>query len=429
MKPRARSRSLAMLSVAGFVGGAWACGATAVEIPGTEIEPDGQVPPAGDSGFPSDGGFPFDGDFFDSEFPFDGEFDGGDAFDGDFFDGEFDGDFFDGEFDDGRAFDGDFFDGEFDGGGPPPDAGPRWDGGVPVTFASGEQPVALALDDGNVYWQNDNGTVVDCPLAGCAGNVPTLLAFNGSGSSGLELESIAAGESTAFFLTSSSAIDACPSGGCRLAPTTYWGSTSDFDAGFDGGDGLSAVLSDASNLYFADSLSVFSCPIGSSCSSPRTLVSTESGNLGVLAITASEVFYVVGADDFTQRIRAVPIAGGAPRVVCKSSSGVLSDIHSMVVAGGYVYFTAFGDSSIFECPAGGGTLTTFAQNESPYALATDGASVYWTAQGGSVGTCPVGAQCFASRTIASGQDNPRAIAVNSTTVYWTTATSIFSAVK
>jgi hypothetical protein len=415
MSVGASSRFLATLLIVGFVCGAWACGATAVEVPDTESGPDGQLLPIRiDSGFGLDGGLPFDSESFDSGFD-------GEPIESDLPDSQLDGESSESGFD-GELPDVELFDGE------PPDAGATWDGGVPVNVASGEQPVSLAVDDSNVYWQNAMGTVLDCPLSGCANNVPTLLALNGAGNGGgnevVGLESITASSSTAFFLNSSLNLDLCASGGCDLAPSKFW------DNG--GGGSTVALVSDDSNVYFSSFYSVFSCPIGSNClSSYSTLVITESGALNLLALSASEVFYVDGSVDSTQKIHAIPIAGGTSRVVCKSSSGLLALVNSMVVSGGYVYFTTPNDKSgIYGCPAaGGGVPTIFVNDESPYGLAADGANLYWTTNRGLVGTCPIGATCVGSRTIASGQDSPQAIAVNSTAVYWTTATAIYSAAK
>jgi hypothetical protein len=49
-----------------------------------------------------------------------------------------------------------------------------------VAFASKETPLALAVDEGYVYWENVGGALLDCPVAGCPGGVPTILAFNGT---------------------------------------------------------------------------------------------------------------------------------------------------------------------------------------------------------------------------------------------------------
>ncbi len=448
MRPRAKSRWIAALAVAGLVGGGWACGSIAPDGPNSKDRgegdamtfPPGTIPEAGFpfEGFEFDGGrgFPFgdgevgfDARFFDREAFQDGnDFfeDGNDLADRNVFDGGFE--------DDGGFFEDDsgFF---FDSG--PPDAGPPWDGGAPVTIASGEQePVALALDGTNVYWENSGGTVLACPLAGCPNNVPTLLAFNGQ-SFFDSSESMAAGSSTAFFL-GVSAIDSCPSGGCGLAPKTYWSpvpsdagldaSQEDFDAGIASPRG---VVSDSTSLYFTDGTTVYSCPIASTCSSPKTLFSTPFDSVGSLAVGAGQVYFVENGEAAEGGILAVPIGGGATaRVVCKSS--LLFDVNSIVASGSYVYFTSGDDSSsIYECPAGGGTATIFASDEFPFALAADSANLYWTNADGAgvIGTCPLGATCTGSRTVASNQDRPNAIAVNATTVYWTTQTAIRSAAK
>ena len=435
MKPRARSRLLATLIMAGTAAGVWACGAVVPEGERSfrdggddgEVLPDGRVivgfdacAACVDDGFGFDAEPPFDGDFFDGD-NFDSGFDS-EPFDGEFFDVEpFDGGFFDG--DDGDPGDGDFFDSE-----PAPDAGPPWNGGAPVTLAAGEQPVSLAIDTANVYWENNGGAVADCPLSGCPNNTPTFLVGGGGG---FFSESIAAGSSIAFFAVSGS-VDSCASGGCSFTPAPYW-TEPEFDeggAGDAGGGFVNDIISDSTNLYFTDGLSVYSCPIASTCSSPTALLTTGSGAFEQLAVNAGDVFYV-NDDTATPSLHAVPITGGATRLVCKSD--LLWDINSIVASSAYVYFTTGDDSSsIYQCPAaGGGKPTVFASDEFPYGLAADGANLYWTnnANPGVIGTCPLGPACMGSRTVASGQDNPAAIAVNATAVYWTTTTAIRSATK
>src|SRR5580658_4318646 len=114
------------------------------------------------------------------------------SFDGQTFDGEpgdsgsGDAELFEsGVFDAGGSDDGGSDSGSFDGessdaaalDGAEPDAGPAWGGGAPGIMASAEQPpIGLAVDDTRVYWLSPNTDVLECPVAGCPGNMPTLLA-------------------------------------------------------------------------------------------------------------------------------------------------------------------------------------------------------------------------------------------------------------
>jgi len=316
----------------------------------------------------------------------------------------------------------------------PPDApidspidSPSFDAGPPVTIATGESPSVLAVDDVHVYWENSGGPVLDCPVAGCPGNVPTLLAFNGSG---FGSDTLAVGASTAFYVDSSSNIDTCAGAGCALAPTIYEGLT---DGGFSS---YQSLVADATNLYFTDGMVVYSCPLGSTCTTPVTLYmeTSPSAFIGQLAVSATDVYFVRTA--LADSIRSVPLAGGTDVGVCATtSSGPLSGVQSMVATSGNVYFTTFSGfstTSIYQCPTTGGTKPTiYATDVAPYGLAADAMFLYWTNDiaPGNVSACALGTTCPVFSTVATGQNSPSAIAVNSTTIFWTTTSAIYSATK
>jgi hypothetical protein len=441
MHSKAKSRGIAAFAIAGVVLATWACGAaselakekdTAGDAATDEGRPDRFVPEGGyQDGYYESG---FEDGYYESGYQ-DGYYEGG------YQDGYYDGGYpdtyyYDSYYD--SYYDGGYEDGyydvypydvyEFDVG--PIDSGPPWDGGAPVTIATHEEPVVLAVDNTYVYWENSGGTVLTCPVAGCPSNVPTILGFDGEG---YGFETLFAANTTAFFIDSSDNIDTCAGGGCGLAPTIYLGGASEdggfFDAGFF--EYYSALINDSVNAYFTDGSSVYSCPLGATCSSPTTLDTVSStAYIGLLGVSSTEVFYV-RQGEFYDSIRAVPISGGPDRVVC-TSTPLLGDVEDMVVTDGYVYFTS-GDSgnTVSQCPVVGGPASTFATDASPYGLATDGANLYWTnyTYDGTVAVCAVGATCVSPRTVASDQNYPQAVAVNSTSVFWTTTTNIYSAVK
>jgi hypothetical protein len=319
------------------------------------------------------------------------------------------------------------FDAPFDVGPPPP----PWDGGTPVAIATDEEPVNLALDGTYVYWENGNGSAVDCPLAGCPSNTPTVLTFADTGYDSYQSLAVAIG--SAFFIDQNYGISYCAGGGCDNSPTPY--TTGEGDGGFGDsgtgfGDSYEYLVIDSSNVYFTDDTNIYSCPIGASCDFPTTLYSSEDAYLGPLGFSSSEVYF---ADDgpFTSSIRAVPIGGGTARRVC--TSDLLQDVVSLVVTPAYVYFTTYSDpNSVYQCGSGGGTSpTVYATDENPYGLATDGTYLYWTnnVEPGAVVACALGATCESPNSVATNQNAPNAIAVNSTNVYWTTASAVYRASK
>jgi hypothetical protein len=245
-----------------------------------------------------------------------------------------------------------------------------------------------------------------------------VLAMNGVGSG---LESLTVGDSTAFFLDSSGNIDSCSGSGCGLSPTIY-------EAVSDGGF-YQSLVSDSTNTYFTDGQSLYSCPLGATCSTPVTLATvTGSERIGALALSPTEVFYV--RTGYTNYILAIPIGGGKTREVTKA--GPLA----MVVTNDYVYNTDPDSIFLSYCLADGGSSggdLVFAVGLLPYGLATDGTNLYWTnyVASGTVATCAVGGEdtCLSPGIVASDQGQPLAIAVNAAAVYWTTATAIYTAPK
>jgi hypothetical protein len=453
MQPRARSRAFAVLVVASLGVGVWACGAASELDREQELGLGGDASP--ESGPPTDGPYDeggyqdgyFDGNFEDVYGDDVYRYDGGpDVYDFDVheydvyeYDSYYGYDVYYGYdgyygYDSYYPYDGGYpydviepfdvifpYDVEpFDSG--PPDSGPPWDGGAPVTIATHEEPGVIALDNTYIYWENTSGTVLDCPVAGCPSNVPTLLAVNGEGYSGFE--SLAVGASTAFFVDSSYNIDSCVGGGCGVAPTLYEGEADAYYYYYE------SLIADSSNTYFTDGTNVYSCPLGATCSSPLTLYSDVSTSIGPLGVSSSAVFFV-REGSFRDSIRSVPLGGGPDTEICRSN--ILSDVEAMVVTDGYVYFTTgYDPNSIYQCLAsGGGTPTVYATDAAPYGLATDGANLYWTNDlgDGTVATCAVGASCTSARTVASDQDYPQSIAVNASSVFWSTSTAIYSAKK
>jgi hypothetical protein len=308
------------------------------------------------------------------------------------------------------------------------DPPPFWSGGSPVLVAKGQEALSLALDSSNVYWQNAGGSVFGCPLSGCPDSKPTLLSSLIGPTSGT-LQTLAAGDGVALFLTDGGdTISSFAGADPGHSPTTYRTT---------GGTGFSSLVTDATHVYFVDegpgeggyAQEIDACALGAGCSSPERLYEGPSrSSLGPLFVADSDVYFVsVGTASL---IRAVPIHGGSVRTVC--SSAFLFQTHALAVAAGNVYFTTGAEpTSIYRCKAsGGGDASVYLQDLQPYALASDGANLYWTnyvSGPGSVVTCALGATCRSPFTVASNQENPFAIAASANSVYWSTASKVYRA--
>jgi hypothetical protein len=310
---------------------------------------------------------------------------------------------------------------------------PPWSGGTPVQIETGEQALSLALDSSEVYWQNPGGSLFACPLDGCPSSKPTLLSsLIGPGAG--DLETLGVGNGIAVFLTDyGNEISSFTGADSGHSPTSYRTTT---------GRGFGSLVTDPTYAYFIDTVlavdggytytsTLYSCPLVASCSSPESLyVGAADASLGPLFAADSEVYFVeVGS---TNAIRAVPIHGGTVRTVCESS--LLDQTQAICVAGGNAYFTTAGEpTSIYQCAASGGSdPSIYIQDLQPYALASDGANMYWTNYvfgPGSVVTCPLGVTCTSPLTVASNQDDPLAISANVSSVYWATDSNIYRADK
>jgi len=302
---------------------------------------------------------------------------------------------------------------------------PIWSGNDATLIGSGIEAVSLAVDGTNVYWQDPGGAVYACPLAGCPGHKPTQVSGVIGPSSGT-LENLTANGGVAVFLSNlGTAITSVRATGGSQPVATY-------DAP-DAGGTLSALIGDATNVYFINSANdetISSCPRSGSCTSPRTLYSTSNDSLGPLAVAGSDVYFVDLGDSNT--IRVVPTTGGSDRVVC--SSELLNQVVALHVASGYVYFTTAADNrAIYQCATSGvASPSLYIVDLLPYALADDGENLYWTnyvGPSGTVATCGLGAVCLTPHTVAEKQDGPFAIAANASGVYWGTATSVSGATK
>jgi hypothetical protein len=215
-----------------------------------------------------------------------------------------------------------------------------------TTLVSGQDLTGFAVDDGTVYWIDENasgeGTVNKEPVNG--GSVVTL----------------AAGR--------------------------------DFPMG---------LAVDAANVYWMD-WNLASNGYGDVMKVPRsggmpTAIATELGDPSFLAVNASGAYFTTPA---TSVLWKVPLGGGAPVDTGLSVNG------GFVVDAATFYWVAIGphgyEGSVLKAPLTGGTVTTLATWQgAPGAIAVDATNVYWTGTAldspfvpqDTLPPCPAGSAC------------------------------------
>jgi hypothetical protein len=299
-----------------------------------------------------------------------------------------------------------------------------------------EEIASIAIDSTNVYWLGTNTTsfgaeVEYCPLTGCTGGVPTILAKATSECSfsfcddELNLGALAVSPATVYFADGLGHIEECPIAGCSMTPTQYSASADNEET---------YLAADGTKVYWAneDAETVYDCADGTSCASPALIQDIVSSSPQGMAVVSGSAFYwgatTPGSSFFENfTVYSAPVGGGAITAVCTAAD--FEEFGQLIVAGGFVYFVDT-TGTIYSCPttATGATATTYiTDSNEPTALASDGTNLYWTDEGfgsssstpgGTIMKCALGATCAASTTLVKGVSEPTGVVVGATQVYW-----------
>jgi hypothetical protein len=286
------------------------------------------------------------------------------------------------------------------------------DGGIETVVPNLLQAGTIALDQNNVYVEDQGsttGTVYQCPKTGCA--TPTTL---GPGyATGIAVDS------TSVYWNDFAAgqIVKCAIGGCANSPTVIGPNQPH-------AEGLSY---DGVNLYWAATGSLITCT-APSCGGMSILATGQSTTI-VNTATEDAVVYWISSGS----VLDCPAAGcsNKPSVVTSSVANGPSG-SDVFVKDGFAYFTS--GNSIVSCPTTSACAfpRTIGSSSAPFGIASDGTDVYWLDENiAQVYRCPItgcvgSAEIFADQTSfdPAGEIGTN-VALDGEYAYWADPTYVY----
>jgi hypothetical protein len=314
----------------------------------------------------------------------------------------------------------------------------------PVLLYTGNTPTSIVVDGPKLYVtvvtpEPSKGYVVRCTTTGDCATDNTVLA------GGLDNPWFGVLQDASVYWADFSGLDAttdpgsvmgCPENGCPDAgPTVYSPDGGGIDGGGMYGYGVyvTGLTADPTYIYWAGfegvTGAIFRCVPGECSGTLAPLVEGFGVPYGV-AVDPSYVYWINIGTNVVHRC-ALPSCGGGPQIFAPITlAGGHLGLCGMALYEGEVYWTEnVAEGGVFECPSTGCGTTPKAMatgQGSPTFIAVDDSGVYWTNNtGGTVMHCP--ASGCAEPGVFATTPSPFAIALDSVSVYYTSSPGFYGA--
>jgi hypothetical protein len=296
------------------------------------------------------------------------------------------------------------------------------DASAPILIASGQaNPAGIAVTATDIYWGNEgSGTVVKCPLSGCAGG--TTPVFSGGAPFFVRVDA-----TNVYWNNGFSTLQSCPLAGCPAGGPTLYGGAATKVGGF---------TIDANFIYWTQTQTgdVYKCPLAG-CTTPTLLWEGHTfGPSYGIGVTATDVYWV--DEGLGQVLRApltgVPV-GGTPQLV---ATGLGNETYA-TLSKGKIFWTESGSpGNVLSAPLdgdGGAGRVLQGNLAHPRDIIVDEvcSTVYWATAGegvmdggnpgAAINRCPV-LGCNQNQPLgifAGNQGGPFNLTQDATYIYWT----------
>jgi hypothetical protein len=280
--------------------------------------------------------------------------------------------------------------------------------GIETVAASFQQLGVLAVDDTNIYFEDQGtttGVVYECPKTGCTS--ATVLGPGFATGIGVDANNVYWND------FEGGDVVRCAIGGCANSPTVIAPTQPEAEG----------VSFDGTYLYWAATGNIVTC-VPPACSPLTTLATGQSQTITTVASETGSAYWIS-----TDTLYGCGAGGcsSTPSTVTTNAAG-----SSLVVKNGFVYFAS--NNAVISCPV---TSTcafphTVGSSNLPFGLGTDGVDVYWLDDLiAYVYRCPVNgcigsAEVFADQTSLdpSGETGANVV-LDGEYAYWADATNVY----